>query len=207
MKDPACTIVESARAAATGYSFPSGHTQNVTAEFSAIALWAKRRWVTWLCAIIILLTGFSRMYLGVHTPLDVGVSLVVGLLTSLVCIRLFDRLRPGAIRGIILAAMALMAGGALGLSIAWGVEERHIRYDTHAPLLGQICKVVLGLAVILGLKAGLKAPIQQLVQGDPIGDGIRYCLIALFGGLVWPLTFPFWKKIGHSSKKTPKEDA
>ena len=110
VKDPAFTIVESARAAATGYSFPSGHTQNVTAEFSAIALWAKRRWVTWLCAIIILLTGFSRMYLGVHTPLDVGVSLVVGLLTSLVCIRLFDRLRPGAIRGIILAAMALMLG-------------------------------------------------------------------------------------------------
>ena len=64
VKDPAFTIVESARAAATGYSFPSGHTQNVTAEFSAIALWAKRRWVTWLCAIIILLTGFSRMYLG-----------------------------------------------------------------------------------------------------------------------------------------------
>lgn len=235
VKDPAFTIVESARAAATGYSFPSGHTQNVTAEFSAIALWAKRRWVTWLCAIIILLTGFSRMYLGVHTPLDVGVSLVVGLLTSLVCIRLFDRLRPGTIRGIILAAMALMlgylllapkgsanvaefdqhglesayslAGAALGLSIAWWVEERHIRYDTHAPLLGQICKVVLGLAVILGLKAGLKAPIQQLFQGDPIGDGIRYCLIALFGGLVWPLTFPFWKKIGHSSKKMPKEDA
>ena len=100
-----------------------------------------------------------------------------------------------------------LAGAALGLSIAWWVEERHIRYDTHAPLLGQICKVVLGLAVILGLKAGLKAPIQQLVQGDPIGDGIRYCLIALFGGLVWPLTFPFWKKIGHSSKKMPKEDA
>ena len=100
-----------------------------------------------------------------------------------------------------------LAGAALGLCIAWRVDERYIRYDIQAPLLGQICKVGLGLAVILGLKAGLKAPIQQLVQGDPIGDGIRYCLIALFGGLVWPLTFPFWKKIGHSSKKTPKEDA
>ncbi len=31
VKDPAFTIVESAREAATGYSFPSGHTQNVTA--------------------------------------------------------------------------------------------------------------------------------------------------------------------------------
>lgn len=225
VKNPDFTIVESARAAATGYSFPSGHTQNVTAEFSAIALWAKRRWVSWLCAAIILLTGFSRMYLGVHTPLDVGVSLGVGLLTSVVCIRLFDRLRPGTIRWIILAAMALMvgylllapkgpanvaefdlhglesayslAGAAVGLCIAWRVDERYLHYDTRAPLPGQLCKVALGLAVILAIKSGLKGPINQLFQGDPLGDGVRYCLVALFGGLVWPLTFPMWKKLGR----------
>ena len=223
VKDPDFTIVESTRAAATGYSFPSGHTQNVTAEFSAIALWAKRRWVSWLCAAIILLTGFSRMYLGVHTPLDVVVSLAVGLLTSVVCIRLFDRLRPGTIRWIILAAMALMvgylllapkgpanvaefdlhglesayslAGAAVGLCIAWRVDERYLHYDTRAPLPGQLCKVALGLAVILAIKSGLKGPINQLFQGDPLGDGVRYCLVALFGGLVWPLTFPLWKKL------------
>ena len=225
VKDPDFTIVESARAAATGYSFPSGHTQNVTAEFSAIALWAKRRWVSWLCAAIILLTGFSRMYLGVHTPLDVGVSLGVGLLTSVVCIRLFDRLRPGTIRWIILAAMALMvgclllapkgpanvaefdlhglesayslAGAAVGLCIAWRVDERYLHYDTRAPLPGQLCKVALGLAVILAIKSGLKGPNNPLFQGDPLGDGVRYCLVALFGGLVWPLTFPLWKKLGR----------
>ena len=36
--DPDFTIVESARAAATGYSFPSGHTQNAVSTFGAAAI-------------------------------------------------------------------------------------------------------------------------------------------------------------------------
>ena len=71
------TIVESAREAATGYSFPSGHTQNIASTFGAIAVYnRKRRWVIAASASVIVLVAFSRMYLGVHTPLDVGVSLL-----------------------------------------------------------------------------------------------------------------------------------
>ena len=72
--DPDFTIVEAARAAATGDSFPSGHTQNAVGTFGAIALQTKQRWVRWACIALLLLVPFSRMYLGVHTPLDVGVS-------------------------------------------------------------------------------------------------------------------------------------
>ena len=77
VKDPSFTIVESARAEATGYSFPSGHTQNVAGTFGAIARYSKRTPVRIVCVIIIVLVAFSRMYLGVHTPLDVCVSLCV----------------------------------------------------------------------------------------------------------------------------------
>ena len=74
VKDPNFQIVESARAEATGYSFPSGHTQNVFASFGCLGRWTKRTWLRVVCAAVIVLTAFSRMYLGVHTPLDVGVS-------------------------------------------------------------------------------------------------------------------------------------
>ena len=70
------TIVESARDGATGYSFPSGHTQNVAGTLGGIARWTKRKWLRIVCIVLLLLTSFSRMYLGVHTPLDVGVALV-----------------------------------------------------------------------------------------------------------------------------------
>ena len=76
VKDPNFQIVESARAEATGYSFPSGHTQNVFASFGCLGRWTKRTWLRVVCAAVIVLTAFSRMYLGVHTPLDVSVAAV-----------------------------------------------------------------------------------------------------------------------------------
>ena len=77
VKDPNFTIVESARADAGGYSFPSGHTQNVTGTLGSVARWSKHWGIRILCIVVLLLTSFSRMYLGVHTPLDVGVSLAL----------------------------------------------------------------------------------------------------------------------------------
>ena len=77
VKDPNFTIVESAKAEATGYSFPSGHTQNVAGTFGAIGAYSKRRWLSVTAIVIIVLVAFSRMYLGVHTPADVCVSLLI----------------------------------------------------------------------------------------------------------------------------------
>ena len=77
--DPNFTIVESARAGAGGYSFPSGHTQSAVAVFGGLAMWHRDRRFRAGCAAAILLVMLSRMYLGVHTLLDVGVSLAVGL--------------------------------------------------------------------------------------------------------------------------------
>lgn len=77
VRDPDFTIVESARAEATGYSFPSGHTQSAVGVFGGIARVRKSLSVRILCAAACVLVPLSRMYLGVHTPADVGVSLLV----------------------------------------------------------------------------------------------------------------------------------
>ena len=78
VKDPNFTIVESARADAAGYSFPSGHTQNAVSVLGCPARATKKTWVRIVLVVVILLVGLSRMYLGVHTPQDVLVSLVIG---------------------------------------------------------------------------------------------------------------------------------
>ena len=71
---------------ATSYSFPSGHTTTAAplAGGTAINAWEDKRtrWVSVLMVLFILLTGFSRNYLGVHTPQDVAVALLV----SVVCL-------------------------------------------------------------------------------------------------------------------------
>ncbi len=78
-RDTGFTIVESARAEATGYSFPSGHTQSSVGIFGGIARWNKNIVLRIICIAICVLVPFSRMYLGVHTPADVIVSVVVAL--------------------------------------------------------------------------------------------------------------------------------
>lgn len=74
---------------ATGYSFPSAHATAATAIFGSIA-WTerKRKWVAVLCVFLILLIGFTRNYLGVHTPQDV----IVGILSSILCVVVFNKL-------------------------------------------------------------------------------------------------------------------
>lgn len=70
------------KVAATGYSFPSGHTNRATSVLGTTAVWQRRRrrWLAVLCVAGIVLVGFSRNYLGVHTPQDVVVGFLVGVL-------------------------------------------------------------------------------------------------------------------------------
>ena len=80
VKDPNFTIVESARAEATGYSFPSGHTQSSVSTFGGIAKSTGKKWIKVLSIVLAVLVPVSRMYLGVHTPQDVLVSVAVALI-------------------------------------------------------------------------------------------------------------------------------
>lgn len=100
---------------ATGYSFPSGHTIYATGFFGSLALWLRRWWVWVLCVLSILIIGFSRNYLGVHTPYDVGVGIIETVLTLWAFSSLFRWMerKPHAdiwvlIGGIVLLALYLI---------------------------------------------------------------------------------------------------
>ena len=82
--DPNFTILESARKAAAGYSFPSGHTQSAVGTFGAIAYTARNCWLKAVMICAAILVAFSRMYIGVHTPLDVFTSIAIALLLIVV---------------------------------------------------------------------------------------------------------------------------
>ena len=91
VKDPNFTIVESARDAAAGYSFPSGHTQTSVGIFGGLARWNKNTVLRIIAIAACVLVPLSRMYLGVHTPLDVGVSIVIALALVFIAYPLFKR--------------------------------------------------------------------------------------------------------------------
>lgn len=82
------------KVAATGYSFPSGHTTVATVTYGTVLVWQrdKRRWLAVVCGVLILLTGFSRNFLGVHTPQDVIVGFGASVIIILVVGALQERI-------------------------------------------------------------------------------------------------------------------
>lgn len=222
-KNPSFTIVESARPAATGYSFPSGHTQNVAGTFGCIANWTKRRFLQIMSVAVIVLVAFSRMYLGVHTPADVCFSL--GFAAILVILlhpifaseEKFRRAMPYVAAASVLLAVgylifafiaprerfdadnlesarqnaATLFGCTLGLIPVYILDAKFIKFETGAKWYSQIIKLVVGFVVLLLIKEGVK-----LIFGDSYYVRcIRYFLVVVFAGCVWPMTFPFFSRL------------
>ena len=229
VKDPNFTIVESARAEATGYSFPSGHTQNAFAVFGAPARFFKNTVLRIVFIFLIALTAFSRMYVGVHTPLDVGVSLIVGTILVFVIYPFFRDMDKSPkkvyiIFGIFIVLAAAFvafvelydfpadidaenyASGlknaymilfcAIGLMLTFFIDTKYVHFHTQAVWWAQIIKVVVGLAILLALKSVLKAPLLALFGGHSVAHGVWYFIVILFAGIVWPMTFKFFAKLG-----------
>lgn len=233
VRDPNFTIVESARAEATGYSFPSGHTQNAVGLFGGMARWGGRRWVRLGLTALALVIAFSRMYLGVHTPADVGVSLV---LAAALVLGLYPLMRRAQEKprymGYVLAAMLVvsgafvvfveaygfsadtdaenlasgignawkMLGAVAGMTLAWLLDRRYIHFETQAVWWVQVIKVAVGMALLLAIKSGLKAPLLALLGHEGLAGGVRYFLLVLVAGAVWPLAFRPMSKWGKGKK-------
>lgn len=233
VRDPNFTIVESARTEATGYSFPSGHTQNAIGLFGGMARWGGRRWVRLGLTALALVIAFSRMYLGVHTPADVGVSLV---LAAVLVLGLYPLMRRAQEKprymGYVLAAMLVvsgafvvfvetcgfpadmdaenlasgignawkMLGAVAGMTLAWLLDRRYIHFETQAVWWVQVIKVAVGMALLLAIKSGLKAPLLALLGHEGLAGGVRYFLLVLVAGAVWPLVFRPMSKWGKGKK-------
>lgn len=236
---PDFEIVEAAREGAEGYSFPSGHTQNAVGLLGSTAKLSRRGRVKIVCIAVIVLIAFSRLYLGVHTPLDVGFSAAVTLVLVFgvtPIYRVMDE-RPKLVAGIfacmIVAAILFrhyasaqqviavsqglseedlanfsgavknaycMLGASVSGLIVYILDQRYIRFETKAVWWAQGLKLLGGVALAVGIKSALKAPLYALMGAS--GDAVRYGLMILVAGAVWPLTFPWFEKLGINKAGT-----
>ena len=238
VKDPSFTIVESAREAASGYSFPSGHTQTSVGLFGGLARYNKNLALRIACISLCVLVPLSRMYLGVHTPADVGVSLCVAALLIFVAFPLFKKAAdsPKTMYIILFSLAALMlaylcfitlwqfpesvysaenvhnldsarkngftlTGCIFGLILVYTVDTKWIKFDTRAVWWVQIIKAVGGLALVIGAKELLRYPLNAILPADTFARMLRYFLIVVVGGILWPMTFKYFSKLGNNSKE------
>lgn len=221
------TILESAREAASGYSFPSGHSQSAVGTFGAIANSAKNKWVKGICIAVCVLVPLSRMYIGVHTPSDVLVG--AGMACALVWLLKKPVLeRPDKAMKVLIAVMLgcalgltlfvegypfpadvdehnlqsgiknayTMIGCITGVAVVYVFEKKYVNFETKAIWWAQLLKVALGLALVLGVKEGLRNPLDALFAGHMAARAVRYFLIVLAAGGLWPMTFRWFSGLG-----------
>lgn len=119
IKNPAIIPVESALENATGYSFPSGHSQIGSSVFLTIAfLNKKKKWLVAICIFMTLLVMFTRNYLGVHTPADVITGMLVAIAVIFINKKLLTWVDGGKNRDMLVAASGIILSVILLLYLA-----------------------------------------------------------------------------------------
>ena len=78
--------------AGASYSFPSGHASSM---FSAVLviIWRhrKQKIVSFCLLVLALLVAYSRIYVGVHYPVDVLAGILVGIFAGIICLLIHSR--------------------------------------------------------------------------------------------------------------------
>ena len=224
--DPTFKPVGTAIEAATGYSFPSGHTQSATALYGTIALTVKKLWVRIVALLAVAAVAFSRLYLGVHTYFDVTVSLILTFAIAFILCKFCDFITSDenvlpvfiilaalsvflAVYSFILANVGycdpaqidgcFKTGGAgLGFALGYYIEKRFIGFDPkEGSVPFQLVKFVIGVLGALFFKSVLKLIVPSLL----IFDFIRYFLTVFWVVALYPYLFTMYTKRSAQSGK------
>ena len=229
VRDPGFTPVEASIGEAGGYSFPSGHTQTAFGTFGAIAASSKRRVTIALCVVLAVLVGFSRMYLGVHTPADVlvGAGMALAMVFSMKSISMGKHKRHfiWLCLGLLVLSVAFLVyllltprpedtnyasalknaytflGCFAALPLVWLADEKKLHFSTKAVWWVQILKTVLGLGIVLLVKEGLRTPLEAMFAGHLAARAVRYFLIVAVAGILWPMSFRWFGKLGRKAEE------
>lgn len=209
--------------AQSNWSTPSGHAQNSSMLFGWLAVKVKTWWMLLLSTVLTVLIGLSRVYLGVHYLDDVVLGWWIGVVLVLILWyaegplgTILSRYKAEYLWftlflvGLAMTVIATylvplppddnfgaLGGLVMGIAVALPLEARFVQFSVE-PVKGQkwrlVLRVVLGLAIVLVVMVGLGEFLQSV---DPNVDvwlrALRYFLVALIGGFVWPAIF---KKIG-----------
>lgn len=208
--DPDFHASKPALSTATGYSFPSVHTQSTESIGTSLLLSQKKnRTLRRIVIALMILVPFSRMWLGCHTPLDVGVGFLIGCAVTLLIQKLWSAFRgrlDTILLGFLLAFSGILlllggfltwngsvdfllakdsfesAGLAIGFSVGALIENKWIRFQNEGRRSQYITRFLIAIAGMLAIEVigrGISNTSAVLVT-------VRYSLMGFFLTAVVP---------------------
>lgn len=201
---------------ATGTSFPSGHSQNTGSLFTSLIILFKNKWIRIISVILLILIPISRLYLGVHFPVDVLVGLLLGIGTALIGYFSINYFKKKGYSLYILYGISLIIflpfiilninnplvadlfksyGLFIGFVLGCLIEEKKVNFDYNVKWYYKLIRILVGAILLIAIKSGVKV-VFNMLDFIPINllDMIRYSLISLFAIGIFPLIFKKYEK-------------
>jgi membrane-associated phospholipid phosphatase len=192
-----------------GYGLPSGHSQNAVVLWGSIAAGFRKTWLWVLAIVLVVLIGFSRVYLGVHFPTDVLGGWAVGAVLLALYVALGPRIeawlkRIGLVWQLVLAIVVPLAlllvhptadtatptAVLMGMGVGLVLTQRVARFSTAGPPWQCVLRYLVGVVGLFVFYVGLKLVFPA--EGEPLYfllRVVRYALVGLWAGLGAPWTF------------------
>ena len=223
--EPSLLRSEAAGETALGAAFPSGHAQGAATFWLLAAHYAKRRWFWAVASALVVIIALSRIYLGVHFPVDIvgGVSLGIAVLLAavwgysvadtmsgvpiwVVCLAgigvplMFHSLYPTADSGLILGGLAAFITGPL-------------LFKHHVPtqMWQRIVVAIVGVVLVFALLLGSSVLLPESIKRSTLGSFTRYLILGYVGTVLTPWLARIFKfspaATSKNSTLTPNHEA